>query len=149
MIFFLNNWNRPMWFADHSFEAKLLLPTPCLSDRVKIELGTSGGKPSPCHGDLYISVNDSYHAVCIDDTTSYKDISEVVCRELHCGTLLSVFQAPLQKQGQISHIECLGQRKSLWECIHERGIVGNCRTIEVVCSGNCNAHTKTCTSCKT
>lgn len=118
---------------------KLLLTTPCLSDRVKIQLVKRDKEPSRCHGDIYLNVNGSYDAVCVDDTVSYNEyISQVVCRELGCGTAVSVLQSSSRQKGQVSHVECLGQEESLWECIHKHGTDGSCKTITVICSGKCN-----------
>lgn len=86
-----------------------------------------------------MSVNGSYQAVCVKDSTSYKTISKVVCQELSCGIPLIAFQGPVQTQGQISDVECHGQEKSLWECMHTHGIVDNCQIINILCSGNGNA----------
>ncbi|XP_053481618.1 scavenger receptor cysteine-rich type 1 protein M160 [Ictalurus furcatus] len=106
------------------------------SDRVKIELGESGEKPSACSGDISVSVNGSYHAMCFDATTSKETIGKVVCRELQCGTPLYVSQGSLTQQTKISHVECHGEEKSLWECIHKRGTVGSCQPINIICSGS-------------
>ncbi|MCJ8734728.1 hypothetical protein PDJAM_G00238690 [Pangasius djambal] len=106
------------------------------SDRVKVQLGKSGEKPSACYGDIYLSVNGSQHAVCVDATSSYKNVGEVVCQELQCGMPLSVLQGSQLHQAQISQVECYGQEKSLWECIHKHGTVGSCQTISIICSGS-------------
>ncbi|KAB5567211.1 hypothetical protein PHYPO_G00230190 [Pangasianodon hypophthalmus] len=110
------------------------------SDRVKVQLGKSGEKPPACYGDIYVSVNGSQHAVCIDATSSNVNVGEVVCQELQCGTPLSVLQSSKLQQDQISQVECHGQEKSLWECLHKRGTVGSCRTINIICSGSLDMH---------
>lgn len=122
-----------------TIDLTFLLTTPCLSDRVKMELIKSDKKPSRCYGDISVNVNGSYDAVCVDDTASKEKISEVVCRELGCGTAVSVPQSSLQPKGHISHVECLEQEESLWECIHKRDTVGSCSTVSVLCSGKYKA----------
>lgn len=123
-----------------------MLNTPYLSDRVKIDLRKGEEKPSVCYGDIYVSVNGSYQEMCFDATTSKETISKVVCRELQCGAPLYVSQGSV-KQGtgtNIRHVECHGEEKSLWECIHNNGTFGSCQSINIICSGNCNASIKTC-----
>ncbi|XP_060788367.1 scavenger receptor cysteine-rich type 1 protein M130-like isoform X2 [Neoarius graeffei] len=106
------------------------------STRVKVELRQSGQRTTNCYGDIYVSTNDSSKAVCVNDATSYQKIGEVVCRELDCGTPLSVSQSSLLQHGQFSHAECYGQEKSVWECIYKHDTIGKCQTINVICSGS-------------
>lgn len=123
------------------FRFKFLLTTPCLSDRVKIELRND--RNSQCYGEIYVNVNGSYKAVCSTDTASYTKIGEVVCQELQCGTPLSVVSGSLIKEGKMNLLDCEGKEKSLLECMQKNGNVGSCHAIKIVCSGNCNASIKT------
>ncbi|XP_060788378.1 scavenger receptor cysteine-rich type 1 protein M160-like isoform X2 [Neoarius graeffei] len=106
------------------------------STRVKVELRQSGQRTTNCYGDIYVSTNGSPRAVCVNDATSYQKIGEVVCRELDCGTPLSVSQGSSPQLGQFSHAECYGQEKSVWECIYKHDTIGKCKTINVICSGS-------------
>ncbi|KAF5905560.1 scavenger receptor cysteine-rich type 32, partial [Clarias magur] len=106
------------------------------SDRVKVELRGSEKAVTKCYGEIYVSVDGSHNAVCNNGTISYAKVGEVVCRELECGTPLSVVLGSVVNQGQISHVECHGQENSLWECKRQHGTVDKCQTISVICSGS-------------
>ncbi|KAI5625742.1 scavenger receptor cysteine-rich type 1 protein M160-like isoform X2 [Silurus asotus] len=114
---------------------------PCINttlkctDRVKVELRKEK-LLRMCYGDVYINVNGAHQAVCVDNNVSFDKAGEVVCRELKCGSLLSVSLNTQVMDSMISHVECNGQEKSLWECIFKSDANGPCKTINVICSGS-------------
>ncbi|XP_046726357.1 scavenger receptor cysteine-rich type 1 protein M160 isoform X2 [Silurus meridionalis] len=114
---------------------------PCINttlnctDRVKVELRNEK-RPLMCYGDVYFNVNGAHQAMCVDNNVSFEKAGEVVCRELKCGSLLSVSLNTQLMDSMISHVECDGQEKSLWECIYKSDANRPCKTINVICSGS-------------
>ncbi|XP_062854872.1 scavenger receptor cysteine-rich type 1 protein M160 [Trichomycterus rosablanca] len=103
------------------------------SDHVKVEL-----LPEKCFGEINIRVNDSSHAVCSgimnNMNISNAPLAQVVCQELGCGNVLTMLPGTKVTNGLLSHVDCHGQEKSLWECLHKQGKVNSCQTINIACS---------------
>ncbi|XP_027140634.1 deleted in malignant brain tumors 1 protein isoform X2 [Larimichthys crocea] len=104
----------------------------------QIRLGGSGS--TQCSGRVEIYHNNVWGTVC-DDGWDLND-AQVVCRQLGCGTALSVPQSAHFGQGSgqiwINNVACSGSESSLTECQHGGFGQHNCGhsgDAGVICSG--------------
>ena len=109
----------------------------CLID-VQIRLTGSGS--TRCSGRVEIYHNNIWGTVCDDDWDL--DDAEVVCRQLGCGTSVSVHGSAYFGEGTgqiwLDGVNCLGSESSLSECQHRGFGTHDCRHDEdagVICSG--------------
>uniref|UniRef100_A0A3B3WX11 SRCR domain-containing protein n=1 Tax=Poecilia mexicana TaxID=48701 RepID=A0A3B3WX11_9TELE len=91
--------------------------------------------PSRCSGRVEIFTNGSWGTVCNNSW----DINEarVVCRQLGCGTALSVLHFG-EGTGEINEVTCTGSERYLPECSYGRVGAQNCNHSQdagVICSG--------------
>ncbi|XP_014876458.1 deleted in malignant brain tumors 1 protein-like, partial [Poecilia latipinna] len=92
--------------------------------------------PSRCSGRVEIFTNGSWGTVCNNSW----DINEarVVCRQLGCGTALSVLHFG-EGTGEINEVTCTGSERYLPECSYGRVGAQNCNHSQdagVICSGH-------------
>uniref|UniRef100_A0A3B5MJW2 SRCR domain-containing protein n=1 Tax=Xiphophorus couchianus TaxID=32473 RepID=A0A3B5MJW2_9TELE len=106
--------------------------------------------PSRCSGRVEIFNNGSWGTVCNNSW----DINEarVICRQLGCGTSLSVLHFG-EGIGEINEVTCTGSERYLPECSYSRDGAQNCNHSQdagVICSGNVffllNVLVKTCSN---
>uniref|UniRef100_A0A3B5QX75 Immunoglobulin superfamily member 1 n=1 Tax=Xiphophorus maculatus TaxID=8083 RepID=A0A3B5QX75_XIPMA len=91
--------------------------------------------PSRCSGRVEIFNNGSWGTVCNNSW----DINEarVICRQLGCGTSLSVLHFG-EGIGEINEVTCTGSERYLPECSYSRDGAQNCNHSQdagVICSG--------------
>ncbi|KFW10598.1 Deleted in malignant brain tumors 1 protein, partial [Eurypyga helias] len=90
------------------------------------------GSPSHCAGRVEVLHNGTWGTVCDDGWGSPE--GQVVCRQLGCGTVLSV--APEARYGQgtgqiwLDEVNCTGEERDLSECQARPWGVHNCHHVE-------------------
>ncbi|NXX99878.1 CD5L protein, partial [Centropus bengalensis] len=99
------------------------------------------GGPDRCAGRVEVLHNGTWGTVC-DDGWGPPE-GHVVCRQLGCGTLLSV--APGARYGEgtgkiwLDEVKCTGEERNLSECRAQSRGIHNCHHMEdasVECSGS-------------
>nr|XP_014721988.2 scavenger receptor cysteine-rich type 1 protein M160 isoform X1 [Equus asinus] len=108
------------------------------SDESDMELRLVGGG-SRCAGRVEVEVQGATATVCA--TRWGMNIAAVVCRQLGCGSVLSISRE-FHFTGRTSHIllstsGCTGNEASLWECAHWKWIQTTCLShteASVICS---------------
>ncbi|XP_059497831.1 scavenger receptor cysteine-rich type 1 protein M130-like [Stegostoma tigrinum] len=95
-----------------------------------------------CEGRVEVFYNETWGTVC-SESLDNRD-AEVICKQLHCGTLQSIeHEAQVFGAGTgpiwLDEINCLTGESTLWECQRNPWGQHNCEHREdagVVCSGN-------------
>ncbi|KFZ62042.1 Deleted in malignant brain tumors 1 protein, partial [Antrostomus carolinensis] len=140
----------PLPFSEHTPAP----PCPSWSEGPKAEPSTRGaaaespgkllrlaGGPGPCAGRVEVFHNGTWGTVCDDGWGSPE--GQVVCRQLGCGTLLSV--APGARYGEgtgqiwLDEVNCTGNEDNIFDCRASAWGDNNCFHGEdagVICSGN-------------
>ncbi|KAM9510578.1 scavenger receptor cysteine-rich domain-containing protein DMBT1-like [Guaruba guarouba] len=90
------------------------------------------GGPSRCAGRVEVLHNGTWGTVC-DDGWGFHE-GQVVCRELGCGTVLSVALGSRYGEGKgqiwLDEVNCTGEEKALLECQAKPWGEHNCNHIE-------------------
>ncbi|XP_069564442.1 scavenger receptor cysteine-rich type 1 protein M130 [Brachyistius frenatus] len=106
------------------------------SDKVKVVLKYSG-QESSCYGFVHVEVNRVTAAVCA--TAWAKLETEVVCRELGCGSAMSWERTPMREVAYVMDlVKCMGNESSLWFCKAKRSKVSCSTSPYIMCSGSVN-----------
>lgn len=99
------------------------------------------GGPSRCAGRVEVLHNGTWGTVCDDSWGSPE--GRVVCRQLNCGTVLSVASGARYGQGTgqiwLDEVNCTGEERNLSECRARPWGEHNCHHVEdasVECSGS-------------
>ncbi|XP_073411983.1 scavenger receptor cysteine-rich domain-containing protein DMBT1-like [Dendrobates tinctorius] len=110
----------------------------CSGSDLSLRLVNGNGQ---CNGRVEILYNGAWGTVCDD----YFDLNaaQVVCRQLNCGQALAFNGSAAFGQGQgvivLDDVQCTGNEKRIWDCLHQPFTVHNCghnEDVGVVCSGS-------------
>ncbi|XP_078061078.1 scavenger receptor cysteine-rich type 1 protein M130-like [Mustelus asterias] len=99
-----------------------------------------------CEGRVEVFYNGTWGTVCGENL--YRDAGTVICKQLACGTLVSIdYDARSFGEGSgpiwLDEVECLSHESTLWQCQADPWGQHNCAHREdagVVCSGNTINH---------
>ena len=91
-----------------------------------------------CYGNVYVNLNETRQTVCYDGLSEeeLRRMGNVVCRELKCGTLLTVSHGDEGQNGLLSKVDCSGEEESLWHCLAKYERSQSCSSTRVACTGN-------------
>ena len=111
-----------------------------LSDLTDVNVVRLANGTSRCSGRVEVFHNAQWGTVC-DDRWGMQDAT-VACREINCGTPMSVKYRAFFGEGNgqvwLDDVECEGMEKSITECSH-RGFgendCGHAEDASIICSG--------------
>uniref|UniRef100_A0A4W3GCS2 SRCR domain-containing protein n=1 Tax=Callorhinchus milii TaxID=7868 RepID=A0A4W3GCS2_CALMI len=122
----------------HVFMEKFLIETVAGTEwHLRLE---SGG--SRCDGRVEI-YHDGTWGRLLDDSWNISD-GDVICRQLNCGSAISVYNSSQYGEGTgpvwINNVQCAGTETHIWNCPHSTvaSSSGTSRDVGVLCSGECH-----------
>ncbi|XP_008938654.1 PREDICTED: deleted in malignant brain tumors 1 protein-like [Merops nubicus] len=108
---------------------------PKVPEAPQLRLVSEGDR---CAGRVELYLRGRWGTIC--DTEFSMDSGSVVCRQLGCGEVVSVFHQPPSGSGRggnnLAKVRCRGTEDHLWDCRHTRWTRRRCRQhVHIVCSG--------------